>query len=220
MARFSPEEIERIKHKPTVIGNPRKLDCPLPLTANEQELLVSTVNYYHDRLKSNSDALGYLEKRSLTHAEIIDRFKIGFVDLGLLDRGLDRARWHHRERSPKRVGEPQIGDAHRRNFALAVDIVAYHLDAGEIHRRADGSAQHVEMPALARLRLEVRARLDHRLAPALRGEAALDGGEDLAVGEVQLRNVRAVEEGDVEGRGGHAVSFLYGACVARSLTPD
>jgi DNA primase catalytic core len=72
-------------HKPAATGNPRQLECPLPLTANQQELLISTVNYYHDRLKVNTDALAYLDKRGIVHAEIIDRFKLGFVDrtLGL-----------------------------------------------------------------------------------------------------------------------------------------
>ena len=77
--------LENTFHKPAQTGNPRKLECPLPLTASDQELLVSTNNYYHDRLKSNVDALAYLEKRGLIHPELIDRFKIGFVDrtLGL-----------------------------------------------------------------------------------------------------------------------------------------
>ena len=77
--------LENAVHKPASVGNPRKLECPLPLTANEQELLVSTVSYYNDRLKGNVDALAYLEKRGLTHSELIDKFKIGFVDrtLGL-----------------------------------------------------------------------------------------------------------------------------------------
>jgi len=68
---------------PTKYGNPRKLECPLPLSGNDQELLVSTVNYYHDRLKQNPDAIEYLEKRGLIHSELIERFKIGFVDRSL-----------------------------------------------------------------------------------------------------------------------------------------
>jgi DNA primase catalytic core len=77
--------LENAVNAPKKYGNPRKLECPLPLTANEYELLQSTVNYYHDRLKTNKDALAYLDKRGIVHAEIIDRFKIGFVDrtLGL-----------------------------------------------------------------------------------------------------------------------------------------
>jgi DNA primase catalytic core len=68
---------------PTKFGNPRKLECPLPINGNDQELLLSTVNYYHDRLKQNPDALEYLEKRGLIHPELIDKFKIGFVDRSL-----------------------------------------------------------------------------------------------------------------------------------------
>ena len=68
---------------PTKFGNPRKLECPLPINGNDQELLLSTVNYYHVRLKQNPDALEYLEKRGLVHPELIDKFKIGFVDRSL-----------------------------------------------------------------------------------------------------------------------------------------
>ena len=68
---------------PTKYGNPRKLECPLPINGNDQELLLSTVNYYHDRLKQNTDAIEYLEKRGLIHPELIDKFKIGFVDRSL-----------------------------------------------------------------------------------------------------------------------------------------
>ena len=40
---------------------------------------------------------------------------------------------------------------------------------------------------------EMHARLDHRLAAALRDEAGLDRGEDLVVGQRERRDVRPVE---------------------------
>ena len=66
-------------------GQPRKLESPLTISNEDHELLASVVDYYHQRLKQSPDALDYLQKRVLTDGEMIDRFKIGFVDrtLGL-----------------------------------------------------------------------------------------------------------------------------------------
>jgi DNA primase len=66
-------------------SKPRVLECPLPVDGNDQDLLKSVIDYYHNRLKQTPDALAYLQNRGLTNPEMIDRFKIGFVDrtLGL-----------------------------------------------------------------------------------------------------------------------------------------
>ena len=44
----------------------------------------------------------------------------------------------------------------------------------------------------------MHARLDHRLAAALRGEAGLDRGEDLVVGQRERRDVGPVEVVEIE----------------------
>jgi len=61
-----------------------KLPSPLAADADDQGALRQVLDYYHERLKENPDALAYLKKRGLT-AEAIAAFKIGFVDrtLGL-----------------------------------------------------------------------------------------------------------------------------------------
>jgi DNA primase catalytic core len=66
-------------------GKPRILDCPLSTDGDDQALLRSVIDYYHNRLKQSPSGLEYLDKRGIVHAEIIDTFKIGFVDrtLGL-----------------------------------------------------------------------------------------------------------------------------------------
>src|SRR5579863_2767025 len=48
-------------------------------------------------------------------------------------------------------------------------------------------------------RFEVHARLDHGLAAPLHRESALDGAEDLAVGQCERLDVRPVEKLDMEG---------------------
>jgi DNA primase len=51
--------------------------------ASEQDnqiLLKRVINYYHQVLKNNSEALPYLKDRGLLNNEMIDHFKLGFAD--------------------------------------------------------------------------------------------------------------------------------------------
>jgi DNA primase catalytic core len=66
-------------------GRIRVLPPPVSLDADDQALLVQAIDYYHERLKDNPEALAYLERRGLKDAELIERFKLGFADrtLGL-----------------------------------------------------------------------------------------------------------------------------------------
>jgi hypothetical protein len=68
-----------------------------------------------------------------------------------------------------------------------------------IDRGVDGAAQNVEMAVRLPGR-QVDARLDHRLATALRRQAGLDRRQDLLVVERELLDVEAIEKGDVDWR--------------------
>ena len=61
-----------------------KLPPPVTADADDQAALRQVLDYYHERLKENPDALAYLKKRGIA-AEAITTFKLGFVDrtLGL-----------------------------------------------------------------------------------------------------------------------------------------
>jgi len=63
----------------------RKLDCPLTTDADDQQALVSVVDYYHLRLAESPAAIEYLEHRGIADRKAIEQFRIGFVDrtLGL-----------------------------------------------------------------------------------------------------------------------------------------
>ena len=102
----------------------------------------------------------------------------------------------------------QIEDAEFRRQAVqvVVDIVADDLDAGRVERR-DVAAQHVEMAAEGRIRLQMHARLDHRLAVALRDEAGLDRRQDFGVGHRQGVDVERVQIVDVDGCHARPKSF-------------
>jgi DNA primase catalytic core len=56
------------------------LDAPIDAEADKQTALCQAVDYYHDTLKQSAEALGYLEKRGLDSAEMLERFRLGFCD--------------------------------------------------------------------------------------------------------------------------------------------
>jgi DNA primase catalytic core len=62
-----------------------KLSSPISLNAEDRELMLQVVDYYHATLKKNPDALSYLEKRGLKNSEMLDHFKLGYANrtLGL-----------------------------------------------------------------------------------------------------------------------------------------
>jgi DNA primase catalytic core len=62
-----------------------RLPSPLTVDADDQAALRQVLDYYHERLKENPAALGYLQKRGIKNEEAIAAFRIGFVDrtLGL-----------------------------------------------------------------------------------------------------------------------------------------
>lgn len=57
-----------------------KLPTMLESSAEDARLLVQVVDYYHETLKQNPEALAYLKKRGLASSEAIDRFKLGFAN--------------------------------------------------------------------------------------------------------------------------------------------
>ncbi len=71
--------------KPIKQATVPKLDCPLEQDAQDRELMLGVVDYYHETLKRSPEALHYLEERGITNSELIDRFNLGYANrtLGL-----------------------------------------------------------------------------------------------------------------------------------------
>jgi DNA primase catalytic core len=69
-----------------------KLATPLDADAEDQALLMQVVDYYHQALKQNPEALEYLTKRGLNHPDLIDRFKLGVANRTLAYRLPDKNR--------------------------------------------------------------------------------------------------------------------------------
>jgi len=62
-----------------------KLDSPVSLDADDQQVLHQVIDYYQDTLKRTPAAISYLKKRGIHHPQALETFRIGFADrtLGL-----------------------------------------------------------------------------------------------------------------------------------------
>jgi DNA primase len=54
--------------------------APLATPAEDAALLGEVAGFYHAALKTNPEALAYLERRGLTHPDVIDTFGLGYAD--------------------------------------------------------------------------------------------------------------------------------------------
>lgn len=57
-----------------------KLLLPMDRNAEDRELLLQVVSYYHETLKQSPEALKYLEGRGLKSSEMIEHFQIGYAN--------------------------------------------------------------------------------------------------------------------------------------------
>lgn len=71
-----------VADKPVQRSRAQKLDTPFALNADDQKLLNDIIDYYHQTLKQNPEALAYCDKRGINR-EAIDHFKLGFANRSL-----------------------------------------------------------------------------------------------------------------------------------------
>jgi DNA primase catalytic core len=57
-----------------------KLPAPIVRDADDGEVLLEAVNFYHEALKQSPEALQYLERRGLKSSEMMEHFKLGFAN--------------------------------------------------------------------------------------------------------------------------------------------
>ncbi len=58
----------------------QKLPSPLDFDAEDQELLLQVVDYYHETLKGSKKAMKYLGSRGIARPEAIERFRLGYAN--------------------------------------------------------------------------------------------------------------------------------------------
>lgn len=96
--RELPEALMKSKnlydHPPVTRRCERLLPNPFEADMTDRQIMAGVVAYYHESLKKCPDALDYLAKRGLKHPEMIEHFKLGFVDRTLCYRLPDKSgRW-------------------------------------------------------------------------------------------------------------------------------
>ncbi len=121
-----------------------KLPSPLAATADDQAALRQVLDYYHERLKENPDALAYLKKRGIA-AEALVAFKIGFVDrtLGLRLPQKNRAEGAALRERLTRLGLlRKSGHEHLRG-RIVFPVIAENGEIGTVYGRAiDDGGKH------------------------------------------------------------------------------
>ncbi len=76
----APTRVAAGERRPARVSTVTKLPSPLERTADDRELLERVVGFYQQTLKESGEALGYLERRGLVHAELIERFRLGYAN--------------------------------------------------------------------------------------------------------------------------------------------
>ena len=120
------------------------LPAPVTSAADDQAALRQVLDYYHERLKENPDALAYLKKRGITD-EAVAAFKIGFVDrtLGLRLPQKNRAEGAAlRERLTKLGLLRESGHEHLRG-RIVFPVISESGEIGTVYGRAiDDGGKH------------------------------------------------------------------------------
>jgi DNA primase len=58
----------------------QKLETLLDQEADDRELLLQVISYYHETLKESPEALRYLERRGLRDEVAIEHFRLGYAN--------------------------------------------------------------------------------------------------------------------------------------------
>lgn len=132
-----------------------KLAPPLAANADSQTALRQVIDYYHETFRQAPEVQAYLRSRGLEHAELIDRFKLGFANRTLGYRLPEK----NRKAGAKLRGKLQAigilrssGHEHF-NGALVVPIMDENGVISEVYGRKilgnrlrKGTAQHLYLP--------------------------------------------------------------------------
>ena len=132
----------------------QKLDTPLPTNAEDQKLLNRVIDYYHDTLKQNPDALAYLEKRGIQDPDAINTFKLGLSNRSL---GYRLPKTSRKEGAAIRGQLQKIGiyreSGHEHfNGSLVIPVIDEHGNVQEVYGRKlidrlrKGTPKHCYLP--------------------------------------------------------------------------
>lgn len=148
-ADYQPSAVEPVK-RTTVT----KLPTALSTDAEDQALLNRVIDFYHEALKQDAEALAYLKKRGLIHPELIDTFKLGVSNRTL---GYRLPRKNRKEGEALRGQLQRLGiyreSGHEHfNGSLVIPVIDAQGNVQEVYGRKlrddlrPGTAYHLYLP--------------------------------------------------------------------------
>ena len=131
-----------------------KLSAPIEGGSDNQQLLNQAIDYYHETLKQDPDALAYLEKRGIADVEAIDTFKLGLSNRTL---GYRLPQANRKDGAAIRGQLQQIGlyrgSGHEHfSGSLIIPVIDEHGNVQEVYGRKllsnlrKGTPKHLYLP--------------------------------------------------------------------------
>jgi DNA primase len=136
----------------------RALAPPIAFDAGDQALLDQTIAYYHERLKQTPEALGYLERRGIADAELIERHRLGFADrtLGLRLPEKTRKAGHEIRSRLQKLGLLRESGHEHFNGSIVIPVISPSGEITEVYGRKihdnlrEGTPYHLYLPGAHR----------------------------------------------------------------------
>jgi len=143
-----------------VAGTRPKLDVLAEPDEPDAVVIARVVDYYHDTLKESPEALAYLEKRGLKHAELLEHFKLGYANrtLGYRLPVARVAAGASLRGQLQRIGLYRASGHEHLSGSLTIPVID---DAGEV-REIYGRKIRDDLPATCARHLYLPARPDGR----------------------------------------------------------
>ena len=132
----------------------RKLPAPVTAEAEDRELLLEIVGFYHEALNQSPEAMRYLESRGLKSAEMVERFQHGFANrtLGYGLEAKNRAGGSAVRGRLQRLGIYRESGHEHFNGSLVIPVVTPAGDVVEMYGRKitpnlrEGTPNHLYLP--------------------------------------------------------------------------
>ena len=132
----------------------KKLSMPLEREADDAKLLSQVIEYYHQTLLQNPEALAYLERRGIASEEAIRAFKLGVADRTLGYRLPEKTRVEGAalRGSLQRIGILRESGHEHFNGSLVIPIIGANGEVTEVYGRKlndhlrPGTPKHLYLP--------------------------------------------------------------------------
>jgi DNA primase len=132
----------------------KKLAMPIEREAEDAQLLVQVVDYYHQTLLQSPEALQYLEKRGIAAAEAVRTFKLGYANrtLGYRLPAANRVEGAQMRGRLQRLGLYRESGHEHFNGSLVIPVISERGEVTEIYGRKivkalrPGTPLHLYLP--------------------------------------------------------------------------